>query len=87
MSDVIPIPSTKSTESSALTPETQPSTSSSSIISADAMKTKVSSMEELKQKSPVVYNSMMMGIATSMIQGMQRQSEHLKQTIREGSDR
>jgi hypothetical protein len=58
-------------------------TSTSAGTSLDTA-AKVSSMADLKTKAPEVYNGMLMGIATTMIQHMQRQQEHLKQMMREG---
>lgn len=45
--------------------------------------TKVTSLGDLKEKAPKVYNMMMLGIAVSMINKMHEQDERLKQLWRE----
>lgn len=47
--------------------------------------TTVSSMQDLKLKSPELYNAMMMGIATNIINQSKRATERLKEIIRQGT--
>lgn len=44
----------------------------------------VSSLEDFKKKAPDVYKQMMLGIATTICNQMQRNQARLKQAIRDG---
>ena len=41
-------------------------------------------MEELRQKSPKLYQVMMEGVAMQIVNSMKRQQDHLKQIMRDG---
>lgn len=47
-------------------------------------KTRVTSLADLRQKAPKVWNAINMGIAQNICTDMQHRSEHLKELIREG---
>lgn len=49
--------------------------------------TTISSMEDLKKKSPELYKKMMEGIANTIVNRMRRQQEHLKKVWRENRER
>lgn len=49
--------------------------------------TTIGSMEELKKKAPEVYNMMMQGIATNIVNEMRRRDERLKKMWRENRSR
>lgn len=46
--------------------------------------TKIDSLADLRNKSPKVYNMMMLGIATSICREMEHHQDKLKQLMREG---
>lgn len=48
-------------------------------------KTTISSLEDLKKKSPKLYQQMMMGIGMSICREMQRHQDDLKKLMREYS--
>lgn len=49
--------------------------------------TTIGSMEELKKKAPEVYNMMMQGLATNIVNEMRRRDERLKKMWRENRSR
>ena len=93
MSDTIINTNSESISSSA---PVQPSSTDPSVAGAAAatnaskdMKettfTKVSSLAELKEKAPEVYEKMMQGIAQNIISEMRERQERLKKLMREGT--
>lgn len=49
--------------------------------------TQLGSMDQLKKKSPKLYNMMLQGIAYNICRDMKERSERLKELIRKGSSR
>lgn len=48
--------------------------------------TKISSLEDLKNKAPEVYNAMLKGLCMTIIRDMREHQEHLKETMRKGRE-
>lgn len=74
-----------STAQTASTTSTTTSTSPSGDGDGYTTSTTVSSLADLKEKAPQVYEAMMQGIGMNMVNKMRRDQEHLKQIMREGN--
>lgn len=76
MSDAIsPVSSSSSSSPVAATQGSEQSQSPAAAVNAS---TTISSVGDLKQKAPKVYDGMLISIATKIVQEMRRSQEHLK---------
>jgi predicted nucleotidyltransferase len=82
MSD--PITNTQPVSPSSTSTSSSESPSGSSATTSYSTQTELSSLGDLKEKAPQVYDATMMGIAQSMISQMKRSQERLKEIMREG---
>lgn len=88
MGNVTPVASSQSV-SGVSEPSASDPTTAAGIVSTHGGKeansnTTISSLADLKKKSPKVYNMMMMGIATNICKEMEHHQDELKKLMREG---
>lgn len=81
---VEPVTSVGTTPATTPTPAFNPDASQQSANTVNSA-TRVNNMSDLKEKAPQVYDAMMLGIATNIINQSKRATERLKQIIREGT--
>lgn len=79
-----PSGSVQSQATSNVAPSSANATTAAAAVSSNptpqsAGATKVSSLQDLKQKAPEVYDQMMVGIATMIIKEMKHHQDHLKE--------
>jgi len=91
MSEVIGTSSEPITTSSVQPSSANPSTAEAQATANAGKKeisaaTRISSLAELKEKAPKVYQKMMEGIAMNIVGDMREHQERLKKMMREGRD-
>ena len=83
MSSITPVTAPVAAPSSA-NPVTAGAVASSNSSSGLTSASTISSLADLKKKSPKVYNMMMQGIAMNICNEMEHHQERLKKMMREG---